>query len=207
MEVARPPVLLQIVQERVNPDGEAAYGRIEEELARLCAHMNCPNRYLAIASLTMPREVWWLNEYGSQADVDRVAQGYANHPALMAAMTELAQEKKGLATEPIDLMTTLRSDLSDAAPWRIGEVRLAVIREISAPAKASGAVFQAPDGRAFVFAAASDQEEADRVATALGRAARVFEVRPEWSLPYNAWVMRNPELWKQFSVDTGGGTR
>lgn len=192
-----PPPLLQIVQERLNPDAEQAYGKIEEELARLCARMNCPNRYLALASVTLPREVWWLNGYASQADVDRVAQGYARNTALTRAMRELSQGKKGLTSEPIDMMTTLRHDLSDASPWRIGELRFAVIVETRTPVKAAGAVFQVRDGRAFVFAAASDREEADRLASVLGRDARVFEVRPQWSFPSDAWVARNPEVWKR----------
>jgi hypothetical protein len=192
----KPPPLLQIVQERLIPGAEQAYGKIEEELARLCTRMSCPNRYLALASETLPREVWWLNEYPTQADVDRVLQGYLRNPALTAAMSEIAQGKKDLTSEPIDLMTTFRSDLSDASVWRMGELRFAVILEMSAPAKASGAVFQAPDGRAFVFAAASARAEADQIAPALGREARVFEVRPRWSFPYDAWVERNPELWK-----------
>jgi len=80
------PKILQIVQERLNPDAEQAYGRIEEELARLCARMNCPNRYLALASVDLPRDVWWLNTYASQTDVDRIARAYANDPALTTAM-------------------------------------------------------------------------------------------------------------------------
>jgi hypothetical protein len=192
----QPPPLLQIVQERLKPDSEQAYGKIEEELARLCARMSCPNRYLALASETLPREVWWLNSYASQADVDHVLQGYARNSALLAAMSEIARGKKGLTSEPIDVMTTFRSDLSDASPWRIGELRFAVILEMSAPAKASGGVFQAPDGKAFVFTAAASRAQAGRLASSLGREARVFEVRPEWSFPYDAWIERNPELWK-----------
>src|SRR5229473_3283223 len=42
-----PPPLLQIVQERLNSDAEPAYGKIEEQLAPLCARINAPNRYLA----------------------------------------------------------------------------------------------------------------------------------------------------------------
>jgi hypothetical protein len=192
-----PPPLLQIVRERLNPDAEQAYGKIEEELARLCERMNSPNRYLAFASESLPREVWWLNTYASQADVDRVAQGYARNSALTTALLELSQGKKGLTSEPVDLMTTLRRDLSDVSSWRIGELPFAVILEVRAPAQAPGAVFQAPDGRAFVFAAAADHEEAGRLITVLGGDARLFEVRPQWSRPYDAWVARNPVLWKR----------
>ena len=86
-----PPPLLQIVQERLNPGAEPAYGKIEEQLAALCARMNAPNRYLALASLTLPTEVWWLNAYASPADVDRIAEAYARNTELMTAMRELAQ--------------------------------------------------------------------------------------------------------------------
>jgi|SRR5579871_2154423 len=192
-----PPALLQIVQERLNPGAEQAYGGIEEELARLCARMNCPHPYLALVSVTLPLEVWWLNMYASQTEVDRVAQDYERNVALMAAMRELAQGKNGLTSEPIDMITALRRDLSDASPWLIGELRFAVILEKGTPAEASGTVFQAPDGRAFVFASASDRAAADRVATSLGPDARVFEVQPRWSLPDEKWIARNPELWKR----------
>ncbi len=101
-----PPPLLQIVQERLNPGAEQPYGKIEEEIAHLCARMNCPNWYLALASVTLPREVWWLNTYASQADVDRVGQSYARNTALTTAMRELSQGKKGLTSDPIDLMAT-----------------------------------------------------------------------------------------------------
>jgi hypothetical protein len=131
--------------------------------------MNCPNPYLALASVTLPREVWWLNTYASQADGNR-SQEYARNTALITAMRELAQRKKSLTSEPIDVIASLRRDLSGAVPRA---------------AKASGAVFQVAGGRAFVFAAA------------LGPGARVFEVRPQWSLPDDKWVARNPELWKR----------
>jgi hypothetical protein len=191
------PPLLQIVQERLNPDAETAYGEIEEELARLCTRMDSPNRYLALASLTSPREVWWLNMYASQAEVDRVTEGYARNTALTAAMVQVSQGKKGLTTEPIDTMTTFRADLSDSSPWRIGELAFAVVLETRTPAKAAGAVFQSPQGGAFIFAAVESRTEADRLASALGREARVFSVRPEWSRPYDSWVALNPELWRR----------
>ena len=80
--------------------------------------------------------------------------GYARNSALTTALLELSQGKKGLTSEPVDLMTTLRRDLSDVSPWRIGELPFAVILEMRAPAQA-------------------------------------------WSRPYDAWVARNPVLWKR----------
>jgi hypothetical protein len=192
-----PPALLQIVQERLNPNAEAAYGKIEEELARLCTRMDSPNRYLALASLTLPREVWWLNMYASQTDVDRVAEGYARKTALTAAMRQLAQGKQGLTTDPIDIMTTFRPDLSDSSPWRIGELPFAVVLQTPMPAKAAGAVFQSPKGGSFVLVAAASRKDSDRMVSVFGRNARIFVVRPEWSRPYDKWVSLNPRLWRR----------
>ena len=56
----RPPQMLQIVRESLNEGSEAAYRTIEEDAARICADLNCPNAHLAMESLTGPKEVWWL---------------------------------------------------------------------------------------------------------------------------------------------------
>ncbi len=194
---AQPPPLLQIVQERLKPGAERPYGKIEKQLAQLCARMHCPNPYLALVSIASPKEVIWLNEYASSGDVDRVARAYTDNAQLMAAMRELSQGKKGLTDEPIDRMGKLRPDLSGASAWRIGELRFAAVLETDTPVKSSGAVFQVPGGKALVFSAASDQAEAQRIASGLSREARVFEVRPEWSLPSQTWVAKNPGLWKR----------
>ena len=190
------PQLLQIVRERLNPGAEPAYGEIEEKLARLCATGGCPNPYLALASSEEPREVWWLNRYDARAEVDRVAQAYAQNTALMPAMIVLAEGKKGLANDPIEVMTTLRPDLSGEAEWRVGELRFAVILETARPEPSEGVVFQAPDGRGFAFHARDRAEEAAKLAQSAGAGARIFEVRPRWSFPDEAWVRRNPGLWE-----------
>lgn len=196
LSAQKPPAILQIVREQLKPGAEPAYGRIEEQIAQLCARMNCPNRYLALASVSLPREVWWLNTYSSKVEVKRVSQFYAREKMLTAAMRKLAQEKKGLTSDPVELMTRFRPDLSDNTAWRIGELQFAVVLEMRAPARQPGATFQAPDGRAIAFAAAASREEAERLAAARGPDARLFEVRTRWSLPRDMWLAINPELWK-----------
>lgn len=76
-------------------------------------------------------------------------------------------------------------------------MRFPVILETGTHAKVTDTLFQIPDGTAFVFAAASNRAQADRLSAALGRDSSVFEVRPQWSLPYDACGVRNPELWKR----------
>src|SRR5262245_42369366 len=80
------PPILQIVREKLHAGVKAEYGRIEEELLYACRTLRAPNRYLALVDAD---EVWWLNMYGSQAEVDRVAAGYAANTALMAKLQEL----------------------------------------------------------------------------------------------------------------------
>lgn len=190
-----PPPLLQIVIEKLHPGVEKDYGSIEEELRSACARLGAPNRYLALVSTNRPTEVWWLNMYDSQSAVDRVAEAYAANTALMRALRELSAKKTGMTEPPVDLMTEFRGDLSNPEAWRIGELPYAVVKEIQAPARSPGAVFQEPDGRAFAWTAASDQNSAERRAGRLGKGARILRVEPKWSLPQEAWVIANPVLW------------
>lgn len=192
-----PPAILQIVQERVRPGAEPAYGRLEEQLAQACASLGAPHPYLALASITRPTEVWWLNMYESEADVARIAEAYAGNAPLTAALREGVAGKAGMAGPPVELMTRFRSDLSAPHPWRIGELRFAAVLERPSPVKSAGAVFESPDGRVVVLIAAAGRKDAERRAAQLGSGARLFEVRPEWSLPEDAWVSRNPALWKR----------
>ena len=133
--------------------------------------------------------------YESEADVARIAEAYASNAPLTAALREGAAGKTGMAGPPVELMTRFRSDLSTPDPWRIGELRYAAVLERPSPAKSAGAVFESPDGRAVVLIAAADRTDAERRAAQLGSGARLFEVRPEWSLPEDTWVSRNPQLW------------
>jgi len=189
-----PPPLLRIVREKLRPGAEQDYGNIEEELARACARLGAPNPYLALASITPPTEVWWLNMYASESAVDRIKERYERNTALMTVLLELSAKKASLTDVPIDLMTKFRKDLSNSDAWRIGETQYAVVQELPAPARSAGAVFESPDGRAFVLVAAIDRTTAEQ--RALAPAARIFEVRPQWSLPQDRWVSLNPQLWK-----------
>jgi len=196
VEGQSPPLLLQIVIERLRAGVEHNYGRIEEELLDTCRRLGAPNRYLAMVSINRLTEVWWLNTYDSQAAVARVAEAYAMNTALLTALRELSAKKNGMTDPPLEQMTQFRGDLSSADPWRIGELQYAVVRELHAPAKSVGAVFQSPDGRAFVLIAASDLNIAQQQSERLGKGARIFEVQPKWSLPQETWVSLNPRLWK-----------
>jgi hypothetical protein len=104
MAQERPPRSLQIVRESLKQGGEAAYKKIEQDAARICADLKCPNSHLATESLTGPKEVWWLTPYESESDRQRVANGYASNRTLMAALQDIPKRKRVLVGVPIDIL-------------------------------------------------------------------------------------------------------
>lgn len=189
------PPLLQITIETIKAGNEAQYDAVEERLAEMCARRACPNSYLALESTIAPTAVWWLVEYASQPDVDRVAKAYQNDAALLRELTELSAQKRAFTDEPVSRMATRRPDLGDSAAWRIGEVPFAVIAERPAAEPRIGAVFDSPNGVRVAVVGAATRMEADAAAAMLGASARVFRVHPSWSMPAAAWIAANPELW------------
>jgi hypothetical protein len=189
------PSLLQITIETIKPGRLAQYDAVELRLAEMCERRKCPNSYLALESTTAPTAVWWLVEYASQLEVDRVAKAYQDDAALLRDLTELSAQKQEFTDEPVSRMTTRRADLGDSAAWRIGEVPFAVIAEQRGAAPRVGAVFDSADGARLVVVGAATRTEADTAAAMLGEGARVFRVHPSWSMPAAAWVAANPELW------------
>src|SRR5262245_34266721 len=193
-----PPWMLQIARETLNPGGEAAYKAIEEDAARMCAELGCPNAHLAMESITEPTEVWWLTPYESEADKQRVADGYATNDALMTALLEVPRRKLGLV-EPasIDILAAYRADLSDSQVWRIRGVRFFVVTVTKGVLPIAAAVFDAADGTRFAFRPASTREEADRVAADVApHPTTTFAVRPYWGMPAKEWIDADPDFWR-----------
>jgi hypothetical protein len=186
-----PPPILQITIESIRPGGEVEYGRVEERLKEVCVRLNCPNAYLALESVSPPKEVWWFVMYESQAQVKGVAAAYAANEPLLKEMAALNAFKKDIVDPPIGHMAMHREGESPA--WQIGSDPFVVIAT-SADVVGS-AVFESASGARFAIVSASTRAAADAAAMRLGADARVFAVRPEWSKPDKAWVARNPQLW------------
>jgi len=193
----QPPAILQITIERVHAGGEAAYGAIEEKLREVCIRLACPNRYLALESISSPKEIWWLVAYATQDDVDGVAQSYARNEQLLDALNRLTALKKDIVDPPTGHMTSYRSDSSDGSSWRVGSEPFVVIAE----GAGSGAVFESREHRLFTLAAAASLPDAEAAAAKLGATARPFRVRPSWSVPEDAWAAANPNIWRTGAVD------
>jgi hypothetical protein len=196
MAQERPPQSLQIVRESLKKGGEAAYKKIEQDAARICADLKCPNSHLAVELLTGPTEVWWLTSYQSESDRQRVADGYASNPVLMAALLEIPKRKQGLVGAPIDILANYRRDLSGKAAWKVRGTRFLVVTVTKGDPRAPGTVFEAPDGTLFILRPAATRPQADALAATAGPGTRVFAVRPYWGMPAKDWIAADPEFWK-----------
>ncbi|HEX5432078.1 MAG TPA: hypothetical protein VFW83_08940 [Bryobacteraceae bacterium] len=193
----RPPSILQIYREILKPGARDAFAKIEEQAARICADLNCPHPYLGIESLTGPEEVWFLNGYESQQEIEQVREGYAKNAPLMAALTQNAQRRTGLILKTVDLFATYRADLSDGSRWSPGQGRFLAITVMKGSLDAGGAVFEAPDGTRFVFTPAPTRDEAE--AKAAHPETHIFAVRPLWSMPSKEWADADPKFWEAAS--------
>jgi hypothetical protein len=197
MAQERPPQMLQIVRESLNEGGEAEYRTIEEDAARICADLNCPNAHLAMESLTGPKEVWWLTPYESESDRQRVANGYASNRALMSALKDILRRKQGLVGAPIDMLANYRGDLSGQASWKMRGTRFFVVTMTNGDPPVVGAMFEAPDGTRFIFRSAGTRHEAESLAAdASSETTTVLAVRPYWGMPADDWIAADPEFWQ-----------
>jgi hypothetical protein len=193
---ARPPHILQVFREPLKPRVEAEYDRIESDTARKCAALRCPHPYLALESVTGPREVWWFNGYDSAADQKEVVDAWVRNKAALALLARNSKRKARLTDKPIEVFASYRDDLSAGPPWLIGRGRFLVITVSKNGPRVNGAVFETDDGIRFVIGPARTREEADAAAAGAGAQSRVFAVRPSWSHPAEDWIAADPEFWR-----------
>jgi hypothetical protein len=196
-----PPPFLLVVSERLQPGSEAAYDRIERERARICANRKCPHPYLALESLTGPKQVWWLTSFAFEVDRARVEEAYRRDKALMTELQQTAQQKRALIHMSETMWTSYRRDLSDEGSWRIGGTRFMVIAVTTTERKVNAAVFETSWGLRLLLAPAATRREAERKAPSVGANARVFAVRPYWSWPADSWIAADPEFWRLSRAD------
>jgi hypothetical protein len=191
------PSILLIVREPLKPGAEAAYKAIEDEIARACVELKCTHPHLAMESVAGPTEVWWLNEFASDADMRRVEGEFARNRPLMAALEHHGARKRLVTDTPVNIYAVYRAELSRGHAWTLAGARFVVVATSRDALPADGSVFEAPDGVRFVMKPARTRQQADEAAQALGEGARVFAVRPYWGLPANEWVAADPEFWKE----------
>jgi len=192
---AQAPQILYIYREFWKPGHEEALKRIEAEAARICIGLGVPHPYLGIESLTGSKEVWYVNGFASTEELAQVTEAYSKQPELLAAMNRFAQQRAEFESQPgRQGQATYRPELSRGAPWRMGQERFLVIAVTKSSAHA-GTVFEDDTAVRYVVMSAKTRAEADAKLSAAGPDAKVFAVRPAFSLPAAEWIASDPAFW------------
>jgi hypothetical protein len=192
---AMPPPILYIAREPVLAGHEAEYRAIEEETARLSAKLGCPHPYLAMESLTGPKEIWWFNGFSSPEEQKQVGDAYATNAPFAAAMNRNRERKAAAIGKVVGLAANYRADLSRGTPWTIGRSRFLVIAVSKDRPSGDATVFQSTDGAFFSFRPAASRAEADQLA-ASSPGATVATLRPAYSFPAKDWIAADPQAWR-----------
>lgn len=197
-----PPVLAQapaprfmyIYRDSLKRGVDSAYRAIEDDGSQICADLRCPNPYIGIESLSGPHEAWWINVFATEADTARVANVYATNRALSTALGAVAQRKAALIGTPIQGFAVHRGDLSRGPPWSVAGARFIVVTVTRDQRRVDGSVWAMADSTLYVLRPVRTRREADALARQAN--ARVFAVRPTWSMPTPEWVAADPAFWR-----------
>jgi hypothetical protein len=190
------PRILYIFREFWKPGHEAALNRIEAEAARVCIGFGVPHPYLGIESLTGSKEVWYINGFASTEELAQVTEIYSKKQELQAAMNRFAQQRSEFKSQPDSQGTAVyRAELSRGPKWEMGQERFLVIAVTKGNPHSDGTVFESPNGVRFVVTPAKTRTEADAKLSAAGPDAKMFAVRPEFSMPAAEWVAGDPWFW------------
>jgi len=111
-------------------------------------------------------------------------------------MNRFAQQRAEFESQPDgEGPATYRPGLSRGAEWEMGQERFLMIAVTIGNPHIGGTVFESEDGVRFVVTAAKTRTEADAKLSAAGPDAKIFAVRPEFSMPAAEWVARDPSFW------------
>ena len=188
------PRFMYIYRDSVKRGVDSAYRAIEDDGAQICADLRCPNPYLAIEALSGLHEAWWLNVFATEADTARVARVYATDRALSEALGTVAQRKAALIGIPVQGFAVYRRDLSRGPAWSVVGARFIVVTVTRDHRPADGSVWAMADSTLYILRPVRTRREADALVRPGG--ARVFAVRPNWSMPAPEWLVADPEFWR-----------
>jgi hypothetical protein len=188
------PRFMYIYRDSLKRGVDSAYRVIEDDGAQICADLRCPNPYIGIESLSGPHEAWWLNMFATEADTARVARGYATNRALSTALDTVAKRKAALIGTPIQGLAVYRRDLSRDPTWSVAGARFIVVTITRDHRPVNGSAWAMRDSTLYVLRPVATRHEADSLARQAD--ARVFAVRPNWSMPAPEWVTADPDFWR-----------
>jgi hypothetical protein len=188
------PRIMYIYRDSLKSGVDSAYRAIENEAAQICADLKCPNPYLGLESLGRPHEAWWLNAFATEADTTRVVNAYAANRPLMEALDAVANRKAPLIGTPISGYGVYRPDLSRGPPWSVAGSRFMLVKITRSRRPAEGSVWEVADSTLYILRPLRTRQQAEALAADQG--ARIFAVRPNWSMPAPEWVAADPDFWR-----------
>ena len=194
----RAPRFMYIYRDSLKRGVDSAYRVIENDGAQICADLRCPNPYIGIESLSGPHEAWWINVFATEADTARVANVYATNRALSTALNVVAQRKAPLVGTPIQGFAVHRRDLSRGPAWSVAGARFVVVTVTRDLRPVNGSAWVMADSTLYGLQPVPTRREADSLARQPN--ARVFAVRPNWSMPAPEWVAADPGFWQSAPV-------
>jgi len=175
MAQARPPQILYISRDYLKADAVAANRKLERRAEDLCRTLAFTHPYLTIESVSGPAEMWYLNAFDSQAEVDKLTREYQQNTRLLAALNDITQQKVALRRQDsTEEFAHFRSDLSSGDPWIIGRGRFFVIVFFDGNPPLNGTVFEMKDGRRMLVRTTQTAAEAHVIAASAGSTTRIF---------------------------------
>jgi hypothetical protein len=192
------PRFMYIYRDSIKRGADSAYRVIENDGAQICADLRCPNPYIGLESLDGTHEAWWINTFATEADTARVAKAYAMDRALAAALASVATRKASLIGTPVQGFAVYRHDLSRGAAWPIAGARFIVVKVERNLRLADGFAWVTSDSVVYRLEPVRTRREAAEAARR--NHARVFAIRPNWSMPAVSWVTADPEFWRRAPV-------
>ncbi len=190
-----PPRFLYIYRDSLRDGVDSAYDAIENDAARICDDFRCPNPYLGLRSLSGTHEAWWINTFQGEADSARVASAYARNGALMGALRAITERKTGLVGRPIEGFAVHRPDLSRGPAWSVTGARFLVVTVTRRRRPSWGSVWETADSTLYVMRLVRTRAQAETLGRRQG--ARIFAVRPNWSMPAPEWVAADSLFWRR----------
>jgi len=175
MAQVRPPQILYISRDYLKADAVAANRKLERRAEDLCRTLGFTHPYLTIESVSGPAEMWYLNGFDSQAEVDKLTREYQQNTKLLAALNDITQQKVALKRQDsTEGFAHFRSDLSSGDPWIMGRGQFFVIVFFDGNPPLNGTVFEMKDGSKMLVRTTQTASEARVLAASAGSTARVF---------------------------------
>jgi hypothetical protein len=172
----RPPQILEIYRDYLKPDSVAKNRKLERRAEHLCRTLGFSHPYLTIESVSGPAEMWYLNGFDSQAEVEQLGHSYQRNAPLVAALDAIVARKAPLKrADSTNEFARYRPDLSRGNPWILGRGRFLVIAFFAADSPLDGTVFEMENGQRMVIRGAQTSAQANALLGSAGPKANVFQ--------------------------------